>query len=244
MAELSFRNAIRYLFAGVIAWGYLAILDLELVVSQITLLFLHTGDIGGTAILTVTTTVGGTLIYFLYRTLIYELIIYSMQDNIRRCFGDDNYRTDLMERYGISTREANTLASLFEQELLKERSEGRGLSYSGTHLLYITAALGWFVILLTTEQAGIAYLLRSISIDLIVFPLSKWALSKFTLILIATILFSFVGFLKDWNDESYERLLFLSIPQIKRDILANDVGFVRRKISESSPANPQKHSPT
>ncbi len=132
MKDLSLADAFRYMFSGVIFYIYLYIHDSS-ITDEIPK---PIGQIGVVILLLVV----GSLIYFVYRALIYNIIIIRIQDLLR--FRTNNYRTYLKKQYRLNTREAMQLFYLIGDKFFKEKYTGLKVTAGGIHLLYICGILG------------------------------------------------------------------------------------------------------
>ncbi len=129
MNGLSLSNAFRYMFPAVFAYSYLYIGDASLF-EQV---FAYLGVIGIiTSLLAI-----GSVIYLLYRSLFYDIVIIRIHDKCRRGT-DDNYRTYLKKRYSIGTHEAMLLWVQIREKYFKHHySENMEKDASGIHFMYI-----------------------------------------------------------------------------------------------------------
>ena len=132
MPGLTLADALRYFFAPFVLVFYLTIYDAELT----TTLQQKLGTVGVVAFL-----VAGSVIYFLYRYLLYDWLILWLHDNLRT----QTYRRYLGERYAFChgktwcpacTVRALRLYHQVQNPDAKARSETAPVRASGIHLLY------------------------------------------------------------------------------------------------------------
>ncbi len=127
MPKLSFPEAVRYFFASFALFCCWTAYDFKSATTTVNAL----GVLGTLAFL-----VAGTTIYFVYRSLIYDLFIMPLYDKVQK----QNQRKYLKERFAISsTRDANRIIhQLSETEEYTKYSEARlrPLRAASTHLLY------------------------------------------------------------------------------------------------------------
>lgn len=127
MNGLSLSNAFRYMFPAVVAYSYLYIGDASLF-EQV---FASLGIIGITTSLAI-----GSVMYLLYRSFFYDIVIIRIHDKCRR--KTDNYRTYLKKRYSIGTHEAMLLWVQIREKYFKDHySENMEKDASGIHFMYI-----------------------------------------------------------------------------------------------------------
>ena len=125
--NLSLSNVLRYIGPIVIVYIYLYICDAPMAKQA-------AASLGVTE--TISLIILGSVIYILYKSIFYNLIILRLQDICR--LRTDNYRTFLKKRYDIGTYEAMHLWIQIREKYFKDRYYGRMLiPTSEIHLLYI-----------------------------------------------------------------------------------------------------------
>ncbi|MFQ5853338.1 MAG: hypothetical protein ACE5JU_22490 [Candidatus Binatia bacterium] len=193
MKDLSFPDAIRYIFSPAIAYFYLLISDRA--IAKNLLNSLAPLEIGFALI------VLGVVVYLLYRPLIYNLIITRIQDRFR--LKTDNYRTFLKKRYTIGTHEACLLWDQIKEEYLKDRYSADMRTFaSGVHLLYLSGTV------------ALPFLIWRLSIK-------DW-LSSLLFVGVAAVCLT-AAFLSDRYYEDVEMRLLRSLENSQLDLFANQV---------------------
>ncbi len=149
--NISLANAFRYLFGSVVAWTYWAILDYRMAKRPIQAIVELTGGGGVTsvAVLTSLTLVTGSIIYFLFRSLIFDIAVMRLVDGYCGLWKRQTYRTwviGVLKKYDfkISTSKAQHIAKIIDNKKLgKDFYTDKILrAYSGTFLLYLAGILG------------------------------------------------------------------------------------------------------
>lgn len=192
MKDLSLADAFRYMFSGVIFYIYLYVHDSS-IADKISK---PIGLIGVVIFLLVV----GSLIYFVYRALIYNFIIIRIQDLLR--FRTDNYRTYLKKQYRLETREAMQLFYLIGDNFFRDKYTRLKMTAGGIHLLYIGGILGIpFSILNMVEHHSVQILLFSFG----------------------SFFFLLGGFLLDRNYEDLELKFLLSLDEKELDSFVNKI---------------------
>ena len=147
--DISLASAFRYLSGSALAWMYMALLNYRVAKRPIEAIMELTGGSGVTsvAVLTTLSLVTGSLIYFLFRSLIYDVFVMRLLDLYCRWRSRPTYRTwviDVLKPRNISTSGAQHLASIIEREKLGEdfHTDIIRRAYAGTFLLYLAGILG------------------------------------------------------------------------------------------------------
>jgi hypothetical protein len=199
MKELTFVEALRYVFSGVIAFAFYAFLDPVAATAMSKTL----GPIGLPLVLAV----GGTLIYFVYRPLLYNLIIHPLHGVLR---GTRSNHLKLMQKqYSHGSRALSRLdaISLFRQLVathLRPEHDRLAADTAGTHMTYMAG-------LLAVGFAVVAH--------------SQGDLPARTQFAWGGIILLVCGCLMDWRLERMETDMVLQLGTEKRDQVAASLGF-------------------
>lgn len=130
MEDLSLANAMRYMFPGVVTYSYFYVSDSSVIKGL--------NDSFGTFGTTISSVVLGSIIYLIYRSLFYDMIIVRLQDKFRLRLNSDNYRTFLKKRYNLNTYMAQHFFIKIRDKYLKDHySEDMKIHASGIHFIYI-----------------------------------------------------------------------------------------------------------
>ena len=127
MPKITLSESMRFLFPGVVFYIYLYIIF----PTQSGAFAQSAGVIGFPLILIVV----GSLIYFIYRPVIYDPIIERIQYRWNP-FGV-NYRKLLKSRYDIDFNQATRLFSLIRDQHLIEKYTNLSMEAAGIHMLYM-----------------------------------------------------------------------------------------------------------
>ena len=197
MKDMKIAEGLRFLSSGVILFAY-AYVFCENTVRDFAK---AAGPVGLPMVLLI----GGSVIYFIYRPLLYDPLIKRLQTGHKR--ERPNYRQLLMDEYGISFKNSDRLFIQIRDTYLYERYTDLKTRAAGIHMTYLASLLAMPCILLSA-LAG------------------DWTkLCVFT----AICGLAFVaGFLNDGAYEEKETDMLLSLGQEKRDEIANRLGFSRR----------------
>jgi len=196
MPKLSLSEALRYLFAGFVGFFYMFIYDAAMAERLLN----RFGALG----LTLSLLVASALLYFVYRPLIYDLIIIRLQDAIR--FRSENSRTYLKQRYVLSTSEAQRLFRHVRDRHLGEWYALRATEASGIHFLYLAGILAVPFLILTLVHRN-------------------W--QQWPFFATASVVFFFAGFLLDRRYETDECGMIKSVDKSVVDAIARTQGYRR-----------------
>ncbi len=199
MPKTSIYEAIRILFPGVILYLILYVIYPQ----ELSEFAQSSGTIGFPLILFVI----GSLIYFFYRSTIYDPIIERLQ-YIWNPFGT-NYRQEFINRYDISFDQASRLFLIIRNEYLKEKYNKLELQASGIHMLY---------------QASIICLTVGASI----FFIDTFYNKSIILLVLGCLLF-FAAYFLDSQYESIERDMIIGLGWDKIDLLAHNLEYKHKK---------------
>ena len=154
MPQISLTEALRYFFAPFVLFLYLVVYDSSLAARLQT----KFGAVGVIAFL-----VAGSVLYFLYRLLIYDVLILWLYD----VFRNETYRRYLGKRYGICSGKywlpmcTVRARKLFIQiDIPKDRFNGESLriAAAGIHLLYQSGLIAIPFIILASQEDALSFL--------------------------------------------------------------------------------------
>lgn len=131
MPDLNLSDTLRYMCIGYILFGFISISDKENALQLLT-------DFG-VIVISVFALVVGSIFYFIYKPIIYDIIVLHLLDYWRNNWKqNNNCRTFLKETHNIDMRQAENVWSLLyneykgEKKLLEKES-------SGIHLMYMAS---------------------------------------------------------------------------------------------------------
>ena len=141
MKDLSLSDTLRYLFPGMVLCICLYFEDKCFTIS----LFKNLGVLGVIAFV-----FSGSIMYLVYRAIIFNYIIMPVQDCCRKKSGKNNHRTFLKDKYDKikSSLDAQLLWIQIKHDFLEDKySQTMTESASGVHLLYMAGiiAFGFFI---------------------------------------------------------------------------------------------------
>lgn len=135
MPQLNLADTFRYLTAGLLGLLYLLVYD-SLKAKNIV-------DAVGVMGLFGATLASGVLFYVVYRALLYNTLIVSLQDRVRRVTKTDSYRTWLMHRFDITQRDAVRLYIAIRDAEFKEQYTSAAVPAAHVHYAYIGGLLAF-----------------------------------------------------------------------------------------------------
>ena len=198
MPKLSLPESMRLFFSGIILY-----LCIYIVYPEETGKFaISSGAMGFPLILGVT----GSLIYFIYRPIIYDPIIERLQLKWNP-FGR-NYRQEFINRYAISFDQTTRLFILVRNTYLQDKYVQLSLQGAGIHLLY---------------QASILLLTIGVTVGIVNGFETK------PIALIVSGIFTFcAGYLYDSKYEMLERDMIMELGWKKIDLIAKNLGYEKK----------------
>jgi hypothetical protein len=198
MPSISLSESMRFLFPGVVLYLYLYIIF----PIQSANFAQSVGVIEFPLILIVL----GSLIYFVYRTIIYDPIIERILCKWNPL--GSSYRKLLKDRYGISTDQATRLFILIRDNLLLEKYKNISMEAAGIHMLYIAGILG----ILT---GGILGLISGIH-------------SKYIILTITGFIVTVGGYFYNSKYEALEHDMVVNLGWEKIDTIANTLNYQKK----------------
>src|SRR5205085_6026438 len=142
MKDLSLAEAIRFLYPGVIFFVYLYFVYPAGAKEFVS----TTGTIGFPLILFVS----GSIIYFLYRAILYDRLIERLHILYRR--KRQSARQFLMLEYGINFSDACLLWKVIRDTYLGSSSVSRMNHSAGLHMMYLLGLLAIPFLIITLTQ--------------------------------------------------------------------------------------------
>lgn len=134
MPNVTLQDAFRYIMIGFAILGYQYYWDTtgtKVIVEKLTIV--------GAIIVSLSV---GTLIYILYRSLIYNTIINRVQDLFRTKRGTPNYRTYFKSEFELKGDEPRQLYNFIIQKHLSKKIESYQSYFAGIHYAYMVGIIG------------------------------------------------------------------------------------------------------
>ncbi|MFQ5801642.1 MAG: hypothetical protein ACE5JQ_01940 [Candidatus Methylomirabilales bacterium] len=200
MEKLSLESALRYLVVGYVILGVFYVCRPD----DTGRLYGTLGSVG----IPVAAFVAGSLVYLIYRPVLYNALLFHVIDRIHK----GNVRQLLMNRYEITSRfEAELLWKVIQSESVKEKLSPLLLASAGIHLLYMTS-------LVTVTGAVFLFFDTGFS------PRSIY-------LLVLAILMDSSAVISDYQMEKQESLLFTLIGKSDIDQVVSKAGYKRKESS-------------